>query len=141
MICLMSLLFPYLVFKIELLEPSSHHKWCESAILHLWEYLRSIRYFYTHPLDCISHFQDFTHCPNSSRARECNCLYSASHTSEQGKKFPPFLKFISCLYLVGCTHAHLTCCTCVSHLLTWIFSTYLHLETKNSITLFQPETG
>ena len=52
--------------------------------------------------------------PNSSRARECNCLYSATHTSEQGKKFPPFLKFISWLYLVGCTYAHLTCCACIS---------------------------
>ena len=87
------------------------------AILPLRECLRMVRHLYTRPLNFISRLLDFTPpvkvFPNSSRARECNCLYSATHTSEQGKKFPPFLKFISWLYLVGCTYAHLTCCTCI----------------------------
>ena len=88
------------------------------AILPLRECLRMVRHLYTRPLNFISRLLDFTPpvkvFPNSSRARECNCLYSATHTSEQGKKFPPFFKFISLLYLVGCTYAHLTRCNCIS---------------------------
>jgi hypothetical protein len=41
--------------------------------------------------------------PNSSRARECNCLYYATHTSEQGRKFHSFL----CAYIVK-----VTACSC-----------------------------
>ena len=119
--------YSFLWFKIELLKFSCHpfhHSisiWLADtsispgfAILHLWGCLRMVRHLYTHPLNSISRFQDFTHCPNSSRARECNYLYYATHTSEQGKKFPPFFKFISLLYLVGCTYAHLTRCNCIS---------------------------
>ena len=64
--------------------------------------------------------------PNSSRARECNCLYYATHTRNQRRKFPHFFEFI---FVV------------VFHLLTLIFSTCLQLESKNSITLFQLGKG
>jgi len=54
---------------------------------------------YTHPLDCISRFQYFTHRPNSSGVRACNCLYYATHTRKQGRKFHSFL----CAYIVKVT--------------------------------------
>ena len=87
------------------------------AILPLRECLRMVRHLYTRPLNFISRLLDFTPpvkvFPNSSRARECNYLYYATHTSEQERKFPHFFEFISWLYLVGCTYTHLTCCACI----------------------------
>ena len=112
------------------------------AILPLRECLRMVRHLYTRPLNFISRLLDFTPpvkvFPNSSRARECNYLYYATHTSEQGKRFPHFLKFIyvavfSWLYLYPPypLYLYLTC----SHR---YFQPTCKLESKNSITLFQP---
>ena len=116
MICLMSLLFPFYDLRLYhsnlVLTPFYQSVGiCLTdtsispglAILPLRECLRMVRHLYTRPLNFISRLLDFTPpvkvFPNSSRARECNCLYYATHTRKQERKFHSFL----CAYIVKVT--------------------------------------